>query len=545
MGSQELDLVIKGGKIVDGTGNPWFKADIGVKDGKIIKLGRLEYADFIIDANDKVVCPGFIDMHNHTEKTCLIDPKVESMIQQGITTMVIGQCGGSVAPINPNAREELIRCRFSFLPEEAIRTAGLDWVTYREYLARIEEKGCSCNLATLVGHGTIRLSVMGFEARKPTDRELGLMKMLVEEAMQAGAFGLSSGLYYPPGVYAETDELVELCRVVAKYRGTYFTHIRGESDTLIDSVKEAIEIGERSGVPVQISHLKVAGAKNWGKSPEVLKIIEDARKRGVDVTFDQYPYTAGMTGLSALLPPWARVGGDEMMIKRLKDPNERRRIKNDFEKGLPGWQNTVGDVGWSNIYLAFVEKEENKFLEGKNFKEISNIKNCDPASAYFDLLIDEKGKGSIVVFMMSEDDVVNIMKSPFQMFGTDGWAVSPKGILSHGKPHPRFYGTYPRVLGRYVRDMGVLRLEEAIRKMTSLPAQKLGLRDRGLLREGFWADIVIFDPEKIMDKATYQNPHQFPEGIEHVIVNGTVVVSGGEHNGALPGKVLRLKKNKL
>ncbi len=534
-----FDLLIKNGKIVNGTGNPWFKADIGIKNGKIEKIGRLDSADAekILDAEGLIVSPGFIDMHNHSDISVFFNPKLESTIRQGITTLVIGNCGSSLAPVNPATKDLFMKHIEAFLPSDA--ELEVTWNTFEEYLNKLEEIEMAANIAPLVGHGTVRIAVMGFDDREPTAEELDEMKKLVAEAMEAGAFGMSTGLIYPPGVYSKTEELVELCKVVAKYGGIYVSHIRGEGGTLIEAVKEAIYIGEKAGVPVEISHHKAAGKSNWGKTKETLKLMEEARKRGVDVTCDQYPYRAGMTSLSAVLPPWVHVGGVEEMLRRLRDPKEREKIRRDIEQGLPGWENFVADCGWENIYISSVVTEKNKHLEGKNVAEIAKIKGKDELDAVCDLLLEEDGRVTIVLFMMDEEDIVRVMKSPLQMVATDAWAVAPYGVLGAGKPHPRFYGTYPRVLGRYVREKKVLTLEEAVRKMTSFPAQKLGLKDRGLILEGMWADIVIFDPAKIIDKATYQNPHQYPEGIEYVIVNGKIVVENGEHTGVLPGKTLR------
>lgn len=534
-----FDLLIKNGKIVNGTGNPWFKADIGIKDGKIEKIGRLNSTDAekIIDAKGLIVSPGFIDMHNHSDISVFFNPKLESAIRQGITTLVIGNCGSSLAPVNPATKDLFMKHIETFLPPDA--ELEVTWNTFKEYLSKLEEIEMAANIAPLVGHGTIRIAVMGFDGREPTTEELNEMKKLVAEAMEAGAFGMSTGLIYPPGVYSKTEELVELCKVVAKYGGIYASHIRGEGDTLVEAVKEAIYIGEKAGVPVEISHHKAAGKSSWGKTEETLKLMEEARERGVDVTCDQYPYRAGMTSLSTVLPPWVHVGGVEEMLRRLRDPKEREKIRRDIEQGLPGWENFVADCGWENIYISSVATEKNKHLEGKNVAEIAKIKGKDELDAVCDLLLEEEGRVTIVLFMMDDEDIVRVMKSPLQMVATDAWAVAPYGVLGAGKPHPRFYGTYPRVLGRYVREKKVLTLEEAVRKMTSFPAQKLGLRDRGLILEGMWADVVIFDPAKIIDKATYQNPHQYPEGIEYVIVNGKIVIERGEHTGVLPGKILR------
>lgn len=533
------DIIIKDGTIVDGTGNPWFKADLGINNGKIAKVGRLDLseAEKAIDAKGLVVCPGFIDIHSHSDLSVFFNPKLESTIRQGITTLVTGNCGISLAPVNPTRKDLLLKYLSPFLPPNG--ELKIDWNTFTEYLTWLEETKISANIASLVGHGSVRIAVMGLEGRDPTLEELEEMKALVAEAMEAGAFGMSTGLIYPPGIYSKTAELIELCKVVAKYGGIYASHIRGEGTTLIEAVKEAIIIGEEASIPVEISHHKAAGKPNWGKTRETLRLMKEARARGVDVACDQYPYNAGMTSLATLLPPWVHVGGMEEMLKRLRSSEERRRIKKDIEQGIPGWENFISDCGWENIYVSSVTTKGNKGLEGKSLAEIAKIKKKDEFTALFDLLLEEEGKATMVLFMMDEEDICRVMTNNLQMVGTDGWAVAPYGILGVGKPHPRFYGTYPKVLGEYVREKGILSLEEAIRKMTSFPAQRIGLRDRGLIREGTWADIVVFDFERVKDRATYQNPHQYPEGIRYVIVNGKVIIDEGENTGALPGRVLR------
>lgn len=533
-----FDVVIKGGRIIDGTGNPWFRAHIAIKDGKIVRVGHLSGAgaEKTIDARGLVVSPGFIDMHSHSDFAVPFNPRVESTIRQGVTTLVVGNCGISLAPVNPAREDLLMRYISPFLPPgEGLK---IEWSTFSEYLKCEEETGVTSNVAHLVGHGTVRIAVMRFEGRAPTREELGEMKMLVAEAMEAGAFGMSTGLIYPPGIYSKTEELIELAEVVAKYGGIYASHIRGEGATLVDAVKEAIEIGERGGVPVEISHHKAAGRPQWGKSEETLRLMEEARERGVEVTCDQYPYKAGMTSLVTLLPPWVHEGGMDRLLERLRSPEDREKMRKNIEEGISGWENFAASCGWENIYVSYVKTEKNKPLEGKNLVEIAKMKGKpDEFTAVCDLLLEEEGAATMVLFMTEEEDIRRIMKHPLSMVGSDSWSVAPYGVLGVGKPHPRFYGTYPKVLGGYVRENKVLRLEDAIRKMTSLPAQKIGLWDRGLIREGTWADIVVFNPDKVIDKATYQDPHQHPEGIEHVLVNGEVVVERGEHTGILAGRV--------
>nr|MDO8135655.1 D-aminoacylase [Candidatus Njordarchaeum guaymaensis] len=533
------DLVIKNACIIDGAGNPWFKSDLAISDGKIAKLGSLSSrsADHTIDATGQCVSPGFIDIHSHSDVTIPFNPLVESALRQGITTLVVGNCGISVAPVNKKNENLLQRYLSPFLPSES--QLKIEWSSFDEYSRWQEKKGCSANIANLAGHGTIRIAAMGFEERRPTCDEFENMKTLVEEAMEAGAFGMSTGLIYPPGIFSDITELIELSKVVAKYGGVYFSHIRGEGATLLEAVREAITIGEKADIPVQISHHKAAGKVNWGKTVETLKMMDEAREKGVDVTFDQYPYSAAMTTLVTLLPPWAHEGGVEKTLERLRDLVQREKMRKDIERGIPGWQNWVGDCGWNKITVSSVASKQNKALEGRNLAEIAGLRRKDEFTALCDLLLEEQGNATMVMHAMDEEDVRSVMKHHLQMVGTDAWSVAPYGVLGGGKPHPRFYGTYPRVLGKYSRDEKLLTLEEAIRKSTSFPAQKLQFQDRGIVREGFWADLVIFDPKKIMDMATFADPHIYPEGIEYVFVNGKIVIEKGSHTEETAGKILR------
>lgn len=528
----EFDVIIRNGKVVDGTGNPWFQADVGIKGQRISRVGRLsaEVARTVIDATGLVVCPGFIDMHSHSDLVLLVVAKAESKIRQGITTEVIGNCGVSAAPLNDLMKEE-VKKTTPLIEEAELR---LDWSTMKGYLSRLSGQGVAVNVVPLVGHANIRASAMGFSNRAPTKAELEEMKRTLAQAMKDGAFGMSTGLIYPPGCYAQTDELVELARVVASHGGIYASHIRGEGQNLLSSVNEAIEIGEKAGLPVEISHHKAGGRPSWGKVKESLKRMEDARGREVDVTCDVYPYVASSFGLSAMLPPWAHEGGTEKLLGRLRDAEICERIRREMTEGSPGHSSPLEDAGWDATQIAGCNSHPD--LEGRTIGEIAQARKMDPFALAFDLLAEDAGI-SVVRFAMCEDDVRTVLRHPISMIGTDGAAVAPYGILGKGKPHPRSYGTFPRVLGKYVREDRILTLEDAVRKMTSLPAQKLGWRDRGLLRERMYADVTIFDPETINDRATYQNPHQYPDGIEYVMVNGRVVVERGQHTGALAGKV--------
>ena len=530
-----FDMIIKNAYVLDGTGSQRFKADIGIEGLRIVKIGNLnsEKAVQNIDASGLVVSPGFIDMHSHSDLTLLINPKAESKIRQGITTEVIGNCGSSAAPLNEAIKEE-IRKTMPILEEAGLE---LDWSTMKEYLDRLEKQGIAVNVVPLVGHENIRVCAMGFDNRAPTETELEEMKKQLAKAMEEGAFGMSTGLIYPPSCYAKTDELIELSKVVADYGGIYASHIRGEGDGLFSSVKEAIKIGEEAKVPVEISHHKAAGRANWGKVKETLKMIDEARAKGLNVTCDVYPYTAGSFGLASMLPHWAHEGGSEKLFERLKDPKIREKLRNEMEEGTAKWPSPLKAAGWDATIIARSKKHPE--FEGKSVEEIARSRETDPFEFVFDLLIEESAAVSVVRFAMCEEDVRLVMKYPFSMIGTDSSAVVPYGVLGQGKPHPRGYGTFPKVLGRYVRKEKTLTLENAIRKMTSLPARKLGLKDRGLIKEGTYADIAIFNPENILDKATYTEPHQYPQGIEYVLVNGKVTIERNKHTETLAGKALR------
>jgi N-acyl-D-amino-acid deacylase len=531
-----LDILIINGHIIDGMGNPHFRANIGIKDGVIQEIGKItSEADTVIDAKGLIVSPGFIDIHTHSDLTLLANPKAESKIRQGVTTEVIGNCGFSAAPIR-KASLEHIKKFLEFLKLGA--EINWDWFSFADYLNKLEKSMPAVNVAPLVGHGTIRVNVMGFENRQPTNSELEEMKELLSNAMKDGAFGLSSGLGYAPACYADTSELIELCKIVAKYGGIYATHIRDEADGIIEAAMEAIQIGERAGLPVEISHYKPEGRKNWGKVGECIQIIENAQKRGVNVTYDVYPYIAGEAPIThvCFIPPWVQEGGIEQTIERLKNPQVREKIK--IEAKEKGWKECLLNIAtWDDILISFSKREKN--LQGKKLSEIADLKGMEPYDVLFDLLIKEKGAVNMCVFVMNEDTISAMIKNRFGMIGSDGMSVSPYGVFSRTRPHPRYYGTFPRFLGKYVRQDNILTLEEAIRKITSMPAQKLGLRNRGLIKEGFYADIVIFDSKTVIDKATFFDPHQYPEGIKYVLVNGKIIVEDGKHTEVRAGKVLR------
>ncbi len=528
------DLLIINGQILDGTGSPWFAGSVGIRDGKIAAVGRLPGATGkrVLDAKGLIVSPGFMDQHSHSDFTLLVDGKAESKIRQGVTTEILGE-SSSAAPVLGLAAAEFDR---------SLAATGLkrDWATLAEYFARAERQGISVNIASYVGSGQIRSCVMGNVNRAPTSDELIQMLELTEQAMRDGAIGLSSGLIYPPNAYARTEEITDLARIAARHGGIYATHIRSESEASLLAIREAIEIGEKAGLPVHIFHFKKYGRANWGKMQEQLDLIQSARDRGVEVTADQYPYVAAMTGLEMCIPPKFMEGTAEDFVARLKDPKVRAEIRQAIDEGLPGWgDNEVKSVGgWHGVLVAALQKPENKQFEGRRMDEVARAMGKDPLDALCDLLISEGGSADAVYFGMSEDDVRLALQQPWVGIGSDGSAVTP-AMRFIGKPHPRFFGTFPRVLGYYVREQKVLSLAEAIRKMTSFSAQLSGLADRGLLRPGLGADITIFDAQKISDKATFEDPLQYSVGVEYVIVNGTVVLDRGEHTGAKPGRALR------
>ncbi|MCL4424581.1 MAG: D-aminoacylase [Firmicutes bacterium] len=523
-----FDLLIKGGRLVDGTGNPWVTGDLGIKAGRIAALGRLEKAPAarVIDASELVVSPGFIDIHSHSDTELLVNPRAESKIRQGVTTEVTGNCGFSLAPLGPEGLER-VRAELEGYGLE------LTWETMGGYLAALEQRGIALNVAALLGHGTVRRSVMGYERRRPTTVERQRMQEMVAQAMAEGAFGISTGLIYPPGSFSETEELVELSRVVAEKGGFYASHLRDEGDRLLEAVTEALEIGRRAGIPVELSHHKAVGQANWGKVKDSLRMIDEARAGGLDVTADQYPYVATATGLGSIVPDWAHEGGGKRLLERLQHEDTRRRLAAEVEAVQ------VRKGGWDKILVPSVKTEKNRRFIGLDLAEIARRRGQVPVEAAFDLLMEEELEVGMIRFGMSEEDVKEVLSHPAVAVGSDGSALAPYGRLGEGKPHPRNYGTFPRVLGKYVREEGVISLEEAVRKMTSLPARRLGLWERGLLRPGFWADITLFEPGAVADRATFADPHQYPAGIPYVLVNGEVVIEKGEHTGALPGRALR------
>jgi N-acyl-D-aspartate/D-glutamate deacylase len=531
------DLLIQQVRVIDGSGAPSFIADVAIDGDTIAEVGATtgSPARAVIDGTGLTLGPGFIDLHTHSDYTLLVNPLAESKVHQGVTTEVIGNCGSSPAPLGDEAYP-IIRSRMAEQYQ-----LDVNWRTLAGYLERLTKTGSAVNVVPLVGHGTVRSAVMGYAQRPPTTSELASMQGLIADAMAAGAFGLSTGLVYAPGCYASTDEIVMLATPVGQVGGMYFSHIRGESDTVLEAAQEAITVGERAGVAVQISHLKTAGRANWEKTPALLDLLDQANARGLDVTGDMYPYTAGATSLGALLPPWVHEGGVAKLLPRLQDPQVRARIRQDIEQGREGWWNPARAAGWAGVQLS--RASQHRSYQGMRLSDVAAIRQQDPLDAALDILLAEEGNAGVVLFMMDEAQVQAVLHHPRVMIGSDAGATAPYGVLSAGQPHPRAYGTFPRILGTYVRERGVLSLEEAIFRMTGLTAWRLGLSARGLVRPGYKADVVVFDAQRIADLATYDRPHVYPEGIRWVLVNGQVILRDGERLPVLPGRVLRRAAN--
>jgi len=520
---------------MDGSGAPWYRADVLVEDGRIEAVGCLAEvsADTEIDAKGLVVSPGFIDSHSHSDMSCFFYPGADGKILQGVTTEITGMCGESPVPL-AGFRQTFNKIAYKG-DAEALKAAG-SWSTLAQWARFMNDRGLSTDMALAAGHGTLRANVMGYRDREPMAKELEEMKALLREAMRQGAVGLSSGLIYPPGCFSGTDELIELCKVITEYGGVYLTHMRNESDEVIPALEEAIVIGRESGCKVHIAHLKASGKRNHGKVGLMLEMMEKARDEGIDITCDAYPYTAGSSSIITLLPMWAHDGGLGELLSRLKDCAVRQRISEELLMDVPGWENMSKNAGMEGILICDVKK--NKQFEGKNLQEIGDILGKDPAEALLDLILDEEGEGSMACFAAKEEDNIYIYKHRLTLVGSDSCSLPtvPDGII--GKPHPRSYGTFPRVLGHYARERKLFPLEAAVWKMTGLPATRYGLRDRGFLSAGKRADIVIFDPGLIADNATYQEPCQAPSGIHTVIMKGEAVVEGGRYNGKRLGKII-------
>ena len=524
-GEGPYDLIIQNARVVDGTGNPWYEADVGIYHDKIVAIGKLDarLAKRVVDAGGKVLAPGFIDMLGQSERAILVDNRAMSKISQGITTEINGE-GESPAPVNDKILKEMK----PYLDELKLT---VDWTDFNGYFSRVEQNRSAINLGSYVGATTAREYVLGFDNREPTTDELNEMKQLVRSAMQQGAMGVSSALEYVPAKFAKTPELIELAKASAEFGGIYASHIRNEQEKSIEAVLEAADIARAAKIPVEIWHLKVAQKPNWGKMSEVVRIIQQQRNEGLDLTADQYPYIASSNDFKAWLPGWVQEGGTEKLMQRLQDPIARKQIKKE-----------LATAKWLDFQIVMISSVSNPTLkkwEGKRFSDVISAWKKEPLDAMFDFLIADSGRTSRVTFSMTEDDLRMGMAQTWTSFCTDEAGQPTEGPLSEGMPHPRAFGSFPRVLAKYVREEKILTLEDAIRKMTSLPAQRLGIKNRGILKTGFYADLVLFDPATVTDKATFENPHQYSEGISLVLVNGMPVWENGKFTGNLPGRVLR------
>jgi len=523
----DFDILIRNGRIVDGTGSPSWSGDVGIRGTKIAAIGSLggRTGDRIIDARGMVVAPGFIDIHNHSDYALLVDGNAESMIRQGVTSMILGE-GGSAAPVGGNQTE---------------KGEQTGWKDLAGYFHRLLDVGVSPNVGTYVGSSQIWTYVRGEKAGLPTEAELSEMEELVRTAMRQGALGVASSLSGPPGSWIDTRTLIALCRAGSEFGGIYSTHLRTEGQGVFEAVAEAIRIGREAGVPVDIIHLKLADRKLWGQMPELVSSIMQARSNGLDITANVYPYRAGQNDLATIIPPWAHEGGPAAMIARLKDPALRSRLDDEIEHGISGsnwYDHYTATGGWAGMLLVSLSNPSYKKYEGRRMNEVIQDIGGKPLDVLFRLLEENEGSIPTIYFHHDEKDMQYALKQPFVSIGSDGVALRTEGPLSKGNPHPRSYGTFPRLLGRYVREEHVLSLEEAVRKMTSANASKLHIFDRGLLRAGMWADVTVFDPATIGDHATYTKPHQYATGVEYVLVNGKVVLAKGRHSGARPGMIL-------
>jgi N-acyl-D-amino-acid deacylase len=543
------DLVLRNGRVVDGTGGASFQADVAVHGGRIARIGQLDdaEADRVIDAGGNVVAPGFIDIHSHCDFVLPLPDQADFLrhfVAQGITTLVTGNCGYAPAPINP-ATAPLMQAYTAFIKP---RDLEWRWQTFGEYLTYLETHGVYMNTVPLAAHGALRIGVMGFDARAPRDDELSQMKALLTECLESGAFGLSSGLIYAPGMFATTGELAELATVLAPYDALYTSHVRGSSETLLHAAEEVVAVARAAGIRVQHSHLEAMGKRFWPQVEKALDLHERARREGVDHGFDVIPYTACNTTLLAIMPPWSLEGGVPKFLERLRDRETRKRIKRDIEQVIPTWptwrpggwpHNLVEATGWENVWIMWVGGEENKGFEGKSLTLLAEETAKDPFDVAADLILAEEGRVTMLLFGVSGDldeqwALRQILQHPNASIETDAFS------LGRGKPHPALYGSFPKVLGQYVREERLMSLEDAVRKMTSLSAERFQLEDRGLLREGFWADITVFDPDAVWDSTTYLEPDLEPSGIEYVFVNGTMIVNRGEvDTRTLAGKVVR------
>lgn len=527
------DVIIRGGTVYDGTGAAGRRADVGLRGDRVAAIGNLAAAaaPLVIDASGLAVAPGFVNMLSWSTESLLVDGRSQGEIRQGVTTQILGE-GSSMGPLNEAMKKRLI-------DEMGDIKYDITWTTLSEYLRELERRGVSQNVASFVGATTIREHVIGLDDRKPTSAELDEMRALVRREMEGGALGIGSSLIYAPAFYATTEELIELCKVAARYRGKYISHIRSEGNRLVEAVGELIRISREAGIPAEIYHLKAAGSANWAKMDRVIAMVEDARKKGLKITADMYTYTAGATGLDAAMPPWVLDGGYEAAYKRLADPGTRRKIAEAIRTPSPLWENLYLAAGSPDrVLLVDFKSEALKPLTGKTLAEAAKGRGEDPVETIMNLVLEDRSRVGTVYFMMSEHNIRRQIRLPWVSFGSDAASMAPEPPFTRSSAHPRAYGNFARLLGRYVRDERIIPLSEAIRRLTGLPATNLELDRRGFLKEGMFADVVAFDPQTIADRATFEQPHQYAVGVKHVFVNGVHVLKEGEHTGAKPGRAL-------
>ncbi len=528
-----FDVVVRGGTLYDGTGSPGRRADVGIRGDRIEAVGDLSKASArtVVDASGLAVAPGFINMLSWSVDTLIADGRSQSEIRQGVTTEIFGE-GWSMGPWNEDQKKRAKE-------QQSDIKYDIEWTTLAEYLKYLEKRGVSPNFASYVGAATVRENVLGLGNRAPTPAELERMQALVRQEMEAGALGVGTALIYPPGTFATTEELIALCKVAAQYKGKYISHMRSEGDRLLEAIDEVIRISREAGVPAEIYHFKAAGRDNWGKVDAAIAKIEEARRQALKVTADMYTYTAGGTSLAFCIPPWAHEGGTPELMKRLSDPETRARIAREMREPGKGWENLYRAAGPDGILLVEFAEESQKPLTGKRLGEVARERKQDPVETTLDLVLEGKGQIGALFFLMSEENVAKQLKLPWVAFGSDAGSMAPEGVFLKSSAHPRTYGNFARFLGKYVREEKVATLPEAIRRLSGLPASNLGLDHRGLLQPGMYADVVVFDPAAIADKATYEKPHQYAVGVRHVLVNGVPVLRDGEHTGAKPGRALK------
>jgi len=529
----DFDVIIKNGAVYNGTGSETQHVDLAIRGDRIAGVGDYKNAKAktVIDAWRLAVAPGFINMLSWSTESLIQDGRSQSEIRQGVTTEIMGE-GESMGPMNDRVREFMLK-------QQADIKYDITWNTLTEYLRFLEKRGISCNVASFIGATTIRQNVIGFDDRPPTPQELDQMRELVREEMEAGALGIGTSLIYPPAFYAKTDELIELCKVAAKYKGKYISHMRSEGNQLLEAFDELLRISREAGIPAEVYHIKAAGEKNWGKIDNLLSRIESAQKEGLNIRANMYTYTAGGTGLDACFPPWTEDGGYPALFKRLRDPATREKIKAEVKIDSDKWENLYLSAGSPDrIILVGFKSEKLKPLTGKSLAEVAKMRGKDPIDTAMDLVAEDESRIGAVYFMMSEENVKKEIAKPWISFGSDEASQAPEGVFLKSNPHPRAYGNFARVLGKYVRDEKVIALPEAIRRLSALPATNLGLDHRGFLKEGMFADVVVFDPATIADHATFEKPQQYATGVKHVFVNGTQVIKDGEHTGAKPGRAL-------